>query len=770
MRHLDTRTRVRPTPLLPDRHTAVDLVMVVALAVVSISSLASSFTGWDFLLVGVLGVVLGVLITHVTRAVGWPFVSAVVLALVVFFLLGGLLCLRSLGDASLIPGPATLSELADQAIFGWKDLLTTLPPVDGSGPLLVLPWLLGLVAGVSGTALSQLVLRRAWLGALLPVLAMTGLLALTLLLGVRHPTSLLVHGAVFAALALGWLAMRSRRASAAVHGGTAGWGRLAVGAAMVALAAAASLPAGALVGDDSERAVARDWITPPFDIGRYPSPLAGFRKYVDPQGRSDRANVHDETLFTVSGLEPGSRMRIATMDRYDGLVWGASNDALPGEGGDSFQRVSSTLDNPVEGTSVEASVTIGEGYDGVWLPTSGSLTSLEFGIGDPLLKAEVFRYNLATSTAVVPTGLAPGDTYTFTAVVPDDSLRPGTVPSSAVTTLPPGTAFLGAPATQWSEDTTEPMSRVLAIARHLKREGKYSDGIGKDERQYHPGHSIHRLSDEFLNQQVMVGNDEQYAATMALLAQQVGVPARVVLGAEVPQDGAVTGADVSAWVELRAADGSWRTLPTEKFMSKEPPTQQLPQTEEPMTGTVIPPPAPIPPPSDIGDQSNADLKERKTSKEEDEDEEALAGLPAWVGVVLRYVGLPLLVVALVVGSILALKALRRRRRRRAATPSARFVGAWRELVDHARDLGQVVALGPSVTRREQSCDISADAAPSLARRADSFVFGPRPPEAADAAAYWSAVDQARRSMSAAVGRRRRLLAAVNVATLRPRRR
>ena len=62
---------------------------------------------------------------------------------VVFFLLGGPLCLRSVGDTAFVPGGQTLSTLVDQAIFGWKDLLTTLPPVDGDGPLLVLPWLLG---------------------------------------------------------------------------------------------------------------------------------------------------------------------------------------------------------------------------------------------------------------------------------------------------------------------------------------------------------------------------------------------------------------------------------------------------------------------------------------------------------------------------------------------------------------------------------------------------------------------------------------------------
>ena len=110
------------------------------------------------------------------------------------------------------------------------------------------------------------------------------------------------------------------------------------------------------------------------------------------------------------------------------------------------------------------------------------------------------------------------------------------------------------------------MARVLAAAEHLA-EGKYSDGVGRTERIYVAGHSAWRLSDEFVNAPQIVGNDEQYAATMALIANDIGVPARVVLGAVVPEGGRVTGKDVSAWVELRAADGSWRTLPTEAFMS-----------------------------------------------------------------------------------------------------------------------------------------------------------------------------------------------------------
>jgi len=462
-------------------------------------------------------------------------------------------------------------------------------------------------------------------------------------------------------------------------------------------------------------------------------------------------------------------MRIAAMDSYDGMVWGATNDALPGaQSTDSFQRVSSTIDNPVEGKRLSGEVTIGEGYDSVWLPTAGALQGIDFERGDPDVKSESFRYNLATSTAVVPTGVHPGDTYTFRGVQAPDVVDEDTLPSTALPAPPEGLGFLKAPAADWTKQATTSMGRVLAVADHLKKVGRYSDGVAKAEQIYHPGHNLKRLSEEFINAPQMVGNDEQYAAVMALLANEIGVPARVVLGAVVPDGGVVTGADVSAWVELRAADGTWRTLPTEAFMSDTPPAEQLPETNTPMTGTVIPPPLPIPPPSDAGDQSDADLKERKADKNKDEDEEAAIGdrIPGWLIAVGKYVGLPLLLVAVLLGAVIGLKVLRRRLRRTAALVSARVVGAWRELVDHARDLGQPIPLGPTVTRREQSGAIISGDAPALARRADSHVFGPVPPTPEVASQYWSSVDSERKAMSDAVGRRRRLLAAISLTSFR----
>ena len=189
-----------------------------------------------------LGAVVAVVVTHLTRAAGWPIISAVVICLVVFFLLGGPLCLRSLGDTAVLPGASTLARVADQAVFGWKDLLTTLPPIDGDGPLLVLPWLLGLLAGLVGLGLAHLPVRRAWLAAVLPVLGMTAARCPAPSCSASATRSRCsLQGAVFAGVALAWLAVRgpTRERHGAGRHHLLRPGRSAP-CAMLALAAAAS--------------------------------------------------------------------------------------------------------------------------------------------------------------------------------------------------------------------------------------------------------------------------------------------------------------------------------------------------------------------------------------------------------------------------------------------------------------------------------------------------------------------------------------------------
>src|SRR5690606_33585684 len=68
-----------------------------------------------------------------------------------------------------------------------------------------------------------------------------------------------------------------------------------------------------------EREVLRSHIVQPFDPRVHASPLSGFRSFLKPP-QSDRL------LFTVGGLEPGSRIRLATLDTYDGVVFSVDGE------------------------------------------------------------------------------------------------------------------------------------------------------------------------------------------------------------------------------------------------------------------------------------------------------------------------------------------------------------------------------------------------------------------------------------------------------------
>ncbi len=743
----------------------VDAVFLLVVAGAALLGLGSIYTGWAYAIAGLVGLLLGTGITLITNALRWPSVVPALLVLGVFYVGGGLVIAEP--GASRVPTLETVRQLSQEVLLGWKDLLTTLPPVTGTGPLLALPWGLGLFTGVVGMVLAASRVGPRWLSAGVPLVAPTALLALVILLGVGHPHSLWVQGAVFAVTALAWLSVRGQRARADVTGRSGRASRFVFAGALLAATGLLAAPVGNWAfGTGTERVVLRTRVDPPFDIGQYPSPLASFRRYVDMAKKPSPENVYDQTLFVIGGVEAGTRVRFATLDRYDGVVWGAANNTIPGSDTDTYQRVSSTIDNPVPGQLVRASVTVGPGYSGVWLPIAGALQTLRFEAGDVETKAETFRFNLATSTAVVPSSVSEGDRYSFSAVLVDDSLDIDSLPSGNVGEAGVAAAFLESQAAEWPAGETTPMRRVFAVAQHLRDEGKYSDGVAEAEKAYRSGHHLKRLADEFVNAPIMAGNDEQYAAVMALLANRLGVPARVVMGAIVPEGGEVHGSDVAAWVELQLSDGTWRTLPTEAFMGDERPAKLPPQSQQEQSGVRVPPPAPVPPPSVIGEQTETEVKARRSRPGEDVAE-ATGKWPAWLGPALVFGGGPFIALLTFVVCVAVAKRWRRTSRRRSRRVSARFVGAWRELVDHARDLGQPVPVGALATRREQSVVLPTGGAIGLAREADARVFGPVPPKPSDATAYWKAIAAERKALSSAAGRKRQLRALFSLRSFRP---
>lgn len=129
----------------------------------------------------------------------------------------------------------------------------------------------------------------------------------------------------------------------------------------------------------------------------------------------------------------------------------------------------------------------------------------------------------------------------------------------------------------------------------------------------------------------------------------------------------------------------------------------------------VPPPNPVPPPGTYAEMTDTDPASARA--------ELPPGEEFWrtFWAVVRAVGPPLGVLALIVGTILGLKALRSRGRRTKGAPSTRIAGGWDETPDAARDAGRRVPA--RATRLEQSAALSRDDVRRLAERANRAVFG-----------------------------------------------
>jgi hypothetical protein len=624
---------------------------------------------------------------------------------------------------------------------GWGELLTTLPNVDLAGPPALVPFLLGYLGGVLGAALA--VRSRSAAGPLLPLL---GVLAGVLLL--RRPADGLLawHPVGFAVVAVAWVALRGLALASQrpqeIQGNA--HGRLLRGLMATVVVGAALLVAVPLTsGNATTGASMRGRVGALPDVTELDSPLRNFRAYTEqPKGTLD--NLKDKLLLTVTGAPDGSRLRLLALDRYDGRSWVADNNTMAGTSDDRFLRMDTTVENTTPGRPVRVQVRIHKAYRSAWVPTVGSLTSLRFLYTDAESRRGELRYDLATSTAVVPLGLKAGNDYEFTAVLPDDRLartmRPWPVPVLSVVGLttadPLIKGVLDSPAA--------PMRKVYALARYLRENGRYSSGFGPAEEQYRAGHDMDRLFRDFLLSRRMVGDEEQYAAAMAVLANRVGVPARVVVGAEVPRNGRIRGGDVEAWVEVRVADGSWRTLPTEEFMSHRPPRRTLP-------------PAPLPNlPAASADHTADPATQPEIARKKQADDRAEAQRR---GVLVRL--LPWVVPLVLVGVVPLTKLVRRRLRRARGRRSDRMAGAWNELVDHARDLGIPVPVHASRPAQARVLALAG----ALPRRGDDGVFAAEEPEEGEVEAYWAQVLAERRTLGRTQRLRRRLWAPFNPVTL-----
>lgn len=704
--------------------------MVLVLVALVLSLLDDTYADRSYLIAGLVPAALLVLLALVARrlheGVWWYALGAVV----AFAPLGALVALRRPGPY-LVPTFETMNRVLGETISAPTTLVSTVPPVDADGTVMLVPFVLGVLVAAPAAWLA--LATRTVLAPAVPVV--TGLAA-TIPLGVLVPSFMVTRGIVLAIVLVAWAAARARRREAVV-----GRARGSVAAAVTAVVTVTLVSglASLLVPDRNEV----DRVLLKGDGNS--AVVSGAAASAVPRRVGGRTE-----LLRATGVPEGRRLRFAALDLYDGKAWVPAEESPGTDGFGTFKRIGHDVAPLHEGRTVGVRVRIRPGYSSDWLPMLGELTSLDLDYTDGRTQLDDVRYNQATSSALVVGGVNPRDDYTFGSVLtPEEfSRRDATREASDEQSQPAG-AFLDQYLTPFDREELRPIERVLLLARYLRLNGSVRFTGSSSQAPVDLGLRL-------LGSREMTGSPFQYSAVMALGASRLGVPARVVTGAEPDDRGVVERDDVTSWVELQFADGTWRPLDPDRYVG----LHLVGEDEEPQ-GT-----------GDAGGFVRDQLEQAAKGKDKEiripkgtaltlpegtEIDEPLSPWQVLLRVVLGLVALALLLVL----SVPAVKAARRVRRRRTSSWSGLFVNGWQEVLDAARDRGTPVPEGWS--RVEQARALGVDV--EMARRADALVFAPVPASQEDAVDYWARCGRARRQLAAEVGVRRRLWSHLNPASL-----
>lgn len=741
---------------LPTARRAIDAAVLLVCLILGVLGLQAAFGGNPrYLIAGVGGAVLGLALAYSIVRYQLAFLPAAGIGIGIYLLLGTVLATPAEAIAGFVPTLESLRTLLAGVVLSWKDVLTVAPPVGIRGGMLVVPFLSAYATALVAGLLAWRLRSPFW--STIPVLAM---FIVGIVFGTREVPLPLVRGLLLVMALVCWLAWR-RQVDRAVgpemqslHDGGASslaraglLRRVGMGAIVLVVAGGLTALAAPALQSGEQRQVLRDAVVPPIDLYDYPSPLMRFRTYV-----KDKT---EEPLLSVSGLPEGQRVRLAALDTYDGLVYNVD----PRSGGnftpvgDASNVNASAADDPRRSHGT-LDITI-EGYDGVWVPGGGKLLGLDVA-GEPTgdLSRSLF-YNDDAETALSTTGLRRGDRYTadveFPVQIDRKQLQAFDLSKITMPRLANVPQVVSGKAADMAGDGDTGVERAAAMEGILHETGYFSNGK-ENEVPSLSGHGAARIA-ALLDADAMIGDDEQYAVAMALMARDQGMPARVVMGfypEKYNPSGTVqlTGADVHAWVEINFENVGWVAFTPTPDQDKEPtPPQQEPQSV-PQPQVLQPPPPP---------QDDAKLPPETAPDPQDADDTKDGFWAFWgpILTVIGYIAIPVAILLLPLLVIALLKLRRRKRRQQSGRPGDRVSGGWNEVVSLATDLGSRPS--PQGTRRENAKSLggdfpdTADSSVLLARRADAAVFGYDEPTEAQVADYWHQVDEHLTGMSSSVG-------------------
>lgn len=369
-----------------------------------------------YLVAGVIGIVLGILIAHLANVLRQP---AIVLAgltvVVVYFLLGGAIALREDSLGGILPTPPAVTGLSQLAVGGWKDLVHDPSTRQHHRPPRC-HWSLPLAAPAARSP-SRWLAGSGPPGFPPPPLGL--LTASVILLGTRSAGGAIPVG--LGSLGLGcagwwcapaaeWCNWRRRIAT----DDRPGLGPVPRSWRLLQVSRSPAREQCQALGA-KERFVLRTIIEPPFRPG-------GLRQSSRrlPSLHRGAKTLWDQPLLTVTGLPEGSRLRFATLDDYNGTVWSAQR---PTSGCDGDRRLSAgsgrSLTNPGKGDSATYAVTVS---NGIRRPERSQSLAACFRRCVPrglrgrheVRHLDGFRYDLAASQGMAPDRLRAGDKIDIT--------------------------------------------------------------------------------------------------------------------------------------------------------------------------------------------------------------------------------------------------------------------------------------------------------------------------------------------------------------------
>lgn len=632
-------------------------------------------------------------------------------------------------------------------------ILTTILPVPGEPELLVLPHAVVWLAAFTS---AELALRTRT--ALLPAVPAVIAFGFPVVLGVDGPGSNIPYATALVAFAALLVLLRSRAAASGVRG-------LAVALPFVGVLAVAA----GLLGPQAPGLSSRE----PYDLRQEVDPPVQHPESASPLDQIGAWMQYPDTkLFKVRATGPGApdggddsvNWRLAVLDRFNGAKWTSGAELARSGGRVPRERGA----DPGSRERLEQRFTVQE-LPGIWLPVADRPSEVEAPEGTEV--------SVDPSSGVIATS-ADGSTgakanagleYTAVSRLPRYDVKrlqyAATTDNQADKKIPL-TDESGQPiaavktfqdaATKATEGSSYPYQQAVKLADWLRENYKFDPNAV-------PGHTYRNL--EYFLTSGKRGTSEQFAASFAVLARTLGLPARVAVGfrtgTETGSDTRqVTGADALAWPEVEFKGIGWVPFyPTPGEATEE--------------GTSVAP-AGQPKERKKVDEEVAEQPRTSDPAKPEKDEQAGGaaqdgGLPVWV-----YPPLAVLLLA----TAYCLYALwlpyrRRSRRRRAADSGLRVLGAWEQIVERLTEIGLPPTSAHTATEvasfgSKKVGGAAGEHLPALAKLVNEVGYAGRKPDTTSANAAWLHCDAIEKVVVRSVNRRARLRRTLHPRSLRHR--